>query len=70
MHARQSAHGMSPHGTVAGRRCRRTALSPDGAVAGRRCRRTALSPDGAVAAPPLPLVPGKTTEGSEESNEE
>mgnify|MGYP007046410963 CR=1 FL=1 len=54
MHARQSAHGMSPHGTVAG----------------RRCRRTALSPDGAVAAPPLPLVPGKTTEGSEESNEE
>ncbi len=38
MHARQSAHGMSP--------------------------------DGAVAAPPLPLVPGKTTEGSEESNEE
>ena len=23
-----------------------------------------------VAAPPLPLVPGKTTEGSEESNEE
>ena len=59
MHARQSAHG-----TVATWHCRRTALSPhgmspDGAVAG-----------GAVAAPPLPLVPGKTTEGSEESNEE
>ena len=48
MHARQSAHGMSPHG-----------MSPHG-----------MSPDGAVAAPPLPLVPGKTTEGSEESNEE
>ena len=38
MHARQSAHGMSPDG-----------MSPH---------------------PPLPLVPGKTTEGSEESNEE
>ena len=54
MHARQSAHD-----TVAGRHCRHTALSPDGAVAARH-----------VAAPPLPLVPGKTTEGSEESNEE
>ena len=64
MHARQSAHGMSPHGMSP------HGMSPHGTVAARHGRRTARSPDGAVAAPPLPLVPGKTTEGSEESNEE